>query len=161
MKNIFHRCEVGGRNIYPAKLTSTHSYCFCWVRCGHCDDYDAQGVSGNYEAQGAKWRGITKLKQQSFVYLLPQINFLGFLEKWKAVKENWKAFDENQKTFAESRKASRKVERCCGKQKAIGECWKAVEENWKAVKEFWKAVEENRFTSEEYWISSRENRIQG
>ena len=68
---FFHRCEVGGRNIYPAKLTSTHSYCFCWVRCRHCSNYDARGASGNYEAWGAKWRGITKLEQQSFVYLLP------------------------------------------------------------------------------------------
>ena len=60
-KIFFHRCEVGGRNIYPAKPTSTHSYCFCWVRCRHCNDYEARGASGNYEAWGAKWQGIMKL----------------------------------------------------------------------------------------------------
>ena len=68
---FFHKCEVGGKNIYPAKPTSTHSYCFCWVRCRYCSDYEARGASGNYEARGAKWRGITKLEYQSFVYLPP------------------------------------------------------------------------------------------
>ncbi len=104
---FFHKCEVGGKNIYPAKPTSTHSYCFCWVRCRYCSDYEARGASGNYEAQGAKWQGITKLEYQSFVYLPPQIDFLGFLGKWKAVEENQKAFEENQKAFGESRKVSR------------------------------------------------------
>ncbi len=152
-KYFFHRCEVGRRNIYPAKLTSTHSYCFCQVRCRHCSDYDARGASGNYEAQGAKWRGITKLKQQSVVYLPPQINFLRFLGKWKAIEENQKAFEEYKKAFAESSKASRKVERRRGKQKAEGKSRKAVKEPWKAVEETHKAVEENQFTSEDNLIS--------
>ena len=52
----------------------------------------------------------TKLGQQSFVYLPLQIDFLGFLGKWKAVEENWKAIEENWKAFAESRKALRKAE---------------------------------------------------
>ncbi len=158
---FFHICEVGRRNIYPAKPTSTHSYCFCWVRCRHCSDYEARGVSGNYKAWGAKWQGITKLKQRPFVYLLPQIDFLGFLGNWKAVEENQKAFEENQKAFAKSRKASRKVGRRCGKQKAVGKSWKAVDETWKAVEETWKAVKENRLTSEENQISSKENQILG
>ncbi len=158
---FFHICEVGGINIYPAKPTSTHSYCFCWVRCRHCSNYEARGASGNYKARGAKWQGITKLKQRSFVYLPPQINFLRFLGNWKAVEENRKAFEENQKAFAESRKASRKVERRCRKQKAIGESWKAVDETQKAVAETRKAVKENRLTSEEIWIWSKENQILG
>ncbi len=162
MWNIFfHRCEDGGRNIFPAKLTSTHSYCFCWVRCRHCSDYDAWGVSGIYEAQGAKWQGITKLKQQSFVYLPPQINFLGFLGKWKAVKENQKAFEEYKKAFAESSKALWKIERRCGKQKAKGESWKAVKEPQKAIEKTYKAIEENQFMSEDNWNSSKENWILG
>ncbi len=61
----------------------------------------------------------------------------------------------------ESRKLSRKVERRCRKQKAIGKNQKAVKENWKAVKETWKAVEENRFLSKENWISREENWILG
>jgi hypothetical protein len=68
---FFHISEFGGRNIHPAKPTSTHSYCFCWVRCRHCSDCEARGASGDYKAWGAKWRGITKLEQQSFVYLPP------------------------------------------------------------------------------------------
>ncbi len=70
-KIFFHRCEVGGRNSYPAKPTSTHSDCFCWVRCRHCSDYKAWGASGNYKAWGANWQGIMKLEYQSFVYLPP------------------------------------------------------------------------------------------
>jgi hypothetical protein len=30
---------------------------------------------------------------------LPKIDFLGFLEKWKAIEENWKAVEENEKPF--------------------------------------------------------------
>jgi hypothetical protein len=59
---FFHKCEVGGKNIYPAKPTSTHFYCFCWVRCRHCCDYDSRGASGNYHARGVKWQGIMKLE---------------------------------------------------------------------------------------------------
>ena len=45
---------------------------------------------------------------------------LGFLGKWKAVKENQKAFEEYKKAFAKSSKATQKVERQCGKQKVKG-----------------------------------------
>ncbi len=48
------------------------------------------------------------------------MNFLGFLWKWKAVKENGNAFEEYKKAFAKSSKASQKVERSRGKQKAEG-----------------------------------------
>jgi hypothetical protein len=58
---FFHRCEVGGRIFIPPNL-HLHSCCFCWVRCRHCSDYDGRAASGNYEARGAKWRGITKLE---------------------------------------------------------------------------------------------------
>ena len=30
------RCKVGGRTIYPAKLTSTHSYCFFPISESRC-----------------------------------------------------------------------------------------------------------------------------
>ncbi len=33
---FFRRCEVDGRNIYPAKPTSTHSYCFCPISVSRC-----------------------------------------------------------------------------------------------------------------------------
>ena len=48
------------------------------------------------------------------------MNFLGFLGKWKAVKENRKAFEEYKKAFAKSSKVLQKVERRHGKQKAEG-----------------------------------------
>jgi hypothetical protein len=41
---------------------------------------------------------------------LPQIDFLGFLGKWKAVDKNWKAVGENQKAVGESRKPLKKAE---------------------------------------------------
>ncbi len=33
---FFHRCEVGRRNIYPAKPTSTLSYCFFTISVSRC-----------------------------------------------------------------------------------------------------------------------------
>jgi hypothetical protein len=48
------------------------------------------------------------------------MNALGFLGKWKAVKENQKAFEEYKKFFAKSSKALQKVERHCRKQKDKG-----------------------------------------
>ncbi len=33
---FLHRCEVGGRNIYPAKPTSTLSYCFFLISVSRC-----------------------------------------------------------------------------------------------------------------------------
>ncbi len=56
------------------------------------------------------------------------MNFLGFLGKWKAVKENQKAFEEYKKAFAKSSKALQKVERRHrGKQKAEGKSAKVRE----------------------------------
>ncbi len=48
------------------------------------------------------------------------MNFLGFLRKWKAVKENQKAFEKYKKAFAKSSKVSQKVERHRRKQKDKG-----------------------------------------
>jgi hypothetical protein len=43
--------------------------------------------------------------------LPPEIDFSGFLRKWKAVEENWKAVEEIGKPFqkAESRRRNRKA----------------------------------------------------
>ncbi len=54
----------------------------------------------------------TKLKYWSFVYFLPQIDFLGFLGKQKAVEENWKALEENWKAIEENQKAIEDFETC-------------------------------------------------
>ncbi len=112
------------------------------------------------QSSESKWPEIRSL-DIDFVYLLPQIDFLGFLGKCKAVEENRKAVEENQKAFAGSRKALRKVERHCGKQKAIDKSRIVIEETWRAIEKTRKAVAENQFTSEENWILSKENWILG
>jgi hypothetical protein len=44
--------------------------------------------------------------------LPPQIDFLGFLGKWKAVEENQKAIEESGKPLRKIRKPLRKAESC-------------------------------------------------
>jgi hypothetical protein len=59
---------------------------------------------------GEQVAGNTKLEWWSFVYLQPYIDFLGFLEKRKAIEENWKAIEENWKAVEKSRKPLKKAE---------------------------------------------------
>jgi hypothetical protein len=75
--------------------------------------------------------------------LPPQIDFTGFLRKWKAVEENQKAGEEIGKPFqkAESRWRNRKaVEEdflgFLGNEKAVEGNWTLSEENWILRKNF-------------------------
>ena len=64
---------------------------------------------------------------------MAQIDFLGFLGKWKAVEENWKAAEENWKAAAESRKGLWKVE---GQMVGMVE-WREWRTEWSNGRQKW------------------------
>jgi hypothetical protein len=130
--------------IYFFHFKYTNSYKYCWVRCTHCSDYEAQGASGNYEAWGAS--GDYEARGAS-----------GDYNAWGASGGKYEAWMEIFCILAAVNIfswISRKEESRWGKSESR---WGKLESRWRKRK----AVEESRKPIGENQISCEENRILG
>ncbi len=88
------------------------------MRCTHCSNYKAWGLSGNYKARGGSgnfeaWGasgGKYEARMVIFCILAAENRFSQISRKRKAVEENRKAIEENWEAVEEIRKPLKKTE---------------------------------------------------